>query len=71
MIFYVDDGKGSFKQFDSVVKEIVEKGLNFVVLVGLNMLDDKKVMEYFVKGMEFIVVFKMYKKEKVNKLIGL
>ncbi len=42
LISYVDDGKGSFKRPDSVVKETVEKGSNPAALAGPNTPDDKK-----------------------------
>lgn len=50
---------------------IVEKGFNLVKLVGLNMLSDKKFIEYFVKGMIFIIVFKIYEKEEKEEIVKL
>ncbi|MED4704001.1 PBP1A family penicillin-binding protein [Bacillus velezensis] len=71
LISYVDDGKGSFKQPDSVVKETVEKGSNPAALAGPNTPDDKKVTEYFVKGTQPTAVSKTYTKEKADKPTGL
>ncbi|MCP6682165.1 transglycosylase domain-containing protein [Bacillus nakamurai] len=71
LISYVDNGKGSFEQPDSVVKETVEKGSNPAALAGPNTPDDKKVTEYFVKGTQPTAVSKTYTKEKANKPTGL
>ncbi|MCC9020989.1 PBP1A family penicillin-binding protein [Bacillus nakamurai] len=71
LISYVDDGKGSFEQPDSVVKETIEKGSNPAALAGPNTPDDKKVTEYFVKGTQPTAVSKTYTKEKANKPTGL
>ncbi|MBY8913721.1 PBP1A family penicillin-binding protein [Bacillus sp. YC2] len=71
LISYVDDGKGSFEQPDSVVKETIEKGSNPAALAGPNTPDDKKVTEYFVKGTQPTAVSKTYTKEKADKPTGL
>ncbi|KYD02386.1 PBP1A family penicillin-binding protein [Bacillus atrophaeus] len=64
LISKVDDGSGSFKQPDSVVKATVEKGSNPAALAGPNTPSDKKLTEYFVKGTTPSTVSKAYEKEE-------